>query len=1128
MTGLLKMFSSINLLAEKAITTEVNNPSFFETLWIIISRFFIDVITHVYTLAMKIIYLVMKWTMTVIDFVYTVVRQLVGINPDSSGTSFLIEDDIIFKFLSGEYFIPLMKYMIGFCLVLLIVFTIIAIIKSEYDYTVYGKDNSKKQVFVKTLQAIFLMILVPFIAIGSIIASNALLRTLVTATSLDGKGTSIGTQIFLASSYRANAYRNYAELNKKIPITYNFAEATAAENIAGWKTDGGVNEINEVVSAYMNMSVWTRGQLAFEMHYFDDYYSIDYIDGITYGAAQERQTNPNAISIYEALYDLGLYSYKPEYYLMAESIEDIFGDGRKLQFTTLEDVYKSCDSVGENNGGIVIETGSDGTKYYVAKVYYNEDINNDGNINQDDCVEYRHKEGATDEALGAVFICTMSETKKVGDSNLTYYKPYYVKNDSYRPESIYKNEDQIRNHGAATITIAKGTFTEDGYPTAIRKKNGYIECYRDNLNIPTLLDFFPTISYEKPEGVTEDIGSAILRTGFELITGVNPDELIPYIYYNFDIFSLFSKTTNVITRFTSGGLDVDYYFSSPDISMENVYSIPKIDVFILVFGVITVLNIILKAMFGLIGRIFDIVVLIISYPAALALFPLKGNKVFSDRWLPQFVSKLTGAYGIVIALNLMFLFASITNNVAIITPQDAANSLIVSILGVGFVNEIFRILFLLVAFTLLQSIPKIIHALILGGSTKDAEDVIDRGSKAVQDLKKPFEWVGDMVSGRFVMNTVSKAGQFIAGSLPGGAVVARGIQSARETRELADAFAKGFGEAKAAEGAANKTTGDSNDTPKGGTGESVPKNTDGPKTDTETPGTPSGDGSTEAAPLASGEVKGETADSVTTDNPNETKDDTDSSATNTPKDGDKPTGDKPNGETVKSDGADENMDASRTVSGETKQSGDGSTPSGGGSTPSTGNPAGDDSTPSGGGSTPETTETSTDTDARGHNNGEVNSDPDTSSTDSTDSTDKTKDTSNSSTTSTKKGSTEARAEVSDKVEIYAKLQKKKYRKFRESNGLEDNAESKKQFFDYEAALGAKSKKGKGKKRSRYAMTLDAINIFDLGKQGRMNQHIKYADKNKDDYQDYISSKGLDDDDLSKAYYYADKRNSKLK
>ena len=46
MKGLLKIANIFNILAEKPFTTEVDNPSFFETVGAIILNFFYDLAMH--------------------------------------------------------------------------------------------------------------------------------------------------------------------------------------------------------------------------------------------------------------------------------------------------------------------------------------------------------------------------------------------------------------------------------------------------------------------------------------------------------------------------------------------------------------------------------------------------------------------------------------------------------------------------------------------------------------------------------------------------------------------------------------------------------------------------------------------------------------------------------------------------------------------------------------------------------------------------------------------------------------------------------------------------------------------------------------------------------------------------
>lgn len=775
------------LLSERTFSN--NDVSFFETVGLILKNFFLGLFNIIGTIFARIVYFICKFAITILDFVYIFIRQLIGINADSSGkAAFQIDDDIIIKFLSGDYFITLMKYMLGFCLVLLIVFTIIAIIRSEYNYVIRGESNDKKQVMAKTLQALFLMVIVPFIVVAAIISSNAILRTLDAATSNTGSSTTLGSQIFVTSSYRANRYRKYADDNLKIPITYNFAKATAADNIAGWDTDGGIDDIKKVVNEYQNMSVWKRGYKAFLMHETQTYFSIDYIDEITYQAHQGTNLNSDKMSIYEGFYDLGIQTYRPEYYIMANVIETIMGTGKQIQFKTLEEVWLSyqnysgsdVDSLGNP---ITISTlrnyygiGTNGSNYTASVTY----IINGG----EKTVNYVSPAGAKDEAEGAVFICTTQETTSNGH---VYYRPFNVpSNDA---------EESYRVSDTNCVTIARGDFNDDGYPTALRERNGIVECYRENLNIPTLLDFFPTISYEKPEGATETLNSWIMRKGFELLTGINPDELIPYVYYNFDLFSLFTKSTQVITKFETGGLSVDLYFSNTDIALTNFYSAAHIDLFILTFSTFLLLGIILKVMFGAVGRIFDIITLIIIYPATLALFPLKGNAAFNS-WSKQFVSKLISIYGVVVSINLMFVLTTATQSFTFITKSDqASGNFIFRMLAFPLINEIVRILFTLVLFSMIASFAKIVSAAILGVKSNkkmdyDVDDIIKRGEKPVSDIKsysnKTLKFASSVLSGQIVFDAAKKVGDIALSSVPGGAFIRNKIDKKKDSKAMAN------------------------------------------------------------------------------------------------------------------------------------------------------------------------------------------------------------------------------------------------------------------------------------------------------------------------------------------------------
>lgn len=175
---------------------------------------------------MSVVYFIVKFMLNIVDFLQFFVGKLVGINVWMDGTDVtqleLQDLDIIFRFLYSSEVQRVFKALIIIGAVLLIIFTIIAVVQSEYK-TAQGDDkafkNGKAFVLKRALTAVTLMIFVPIMTIVGILASNAVLASL-TKTLNANTTLTFGGQIFVASSYDASRYRYYAMTGSRIPVTY--------------------------------------------------------------------------------------------------------------------------------------------------------------------------------------------------------------------------------------------------------------------------------------------------------------------------------------------------------------------------------------------------------------------------------------------------------------------------------------------------------------------------------------------------------------------------------------------------------------------------------------------------------------------------------------------------------------------------------------------------------------------------------------------------------------------------------------------------------------------------------------------------------------------------------------------
>ena len=776
-------FNAFTSVDGKDIATGDNG--FFETAWVIFKTAIGDTLMVAYETLVRLFYAIGHWVLTLIDFIFVFVRQLVGMNTNFDNLEDITQGDIIFQFLFNENVIKIIRNILIFSIVLLIIFCIFAIVKSEYQFLTNQGGNSKKEILVSALRSLFLMAFVPLVIIGSIIMSNAILRSLYLVTSSGNSSFSMGTQIFVASTYEANAYRRYANRNLKIPITFNFNEINSSDNISGYYTDGTVAEMDEALKAFRSQGVWTRGYKTFLMFASNGFLSMRDVDALDRQYLSENKTSP-----YHAAYDEGIHTRSEQYYVMADVIEYAMKNNVAVYFKTLQEVYESYYSVDpqvhlKSDG--IMPIGKDNDDYYVNVRY-------DGDTTS---TTYKHICDETDEAKGATFVIALEReiTVNVGtekqpkEVSYRYYYPLMNGLDNFATDHY---------SGTRNVVIARGMFEDGKNPTAIKENDGVVEFYRDDMNIPMLADFFPKISYELPAGSTEALGLKILKGALSYLTGVDVSQFIPYVYVSVDVFHLFTKTSNTIVDLDNGRMKIDYNFTSKDFDKANVYKLSDFNlvIFVLACGILS--TILLKILFGLVFRTLDVVTLALTYPAVLATMPLDNGSRFQS-WCKSFIVKILPIYAIVVAINVVLMLAPIAWEVELFTVADIQYGIAMGELGsfvtAYFLNMFTHFLFVMVAFSSIEpfvlSIGNFLGTTLEkkeNGKTVKYNPVIDDGKMVLNDLKALPKRVGNVVSGGFILDAVAPKDEegnrhFLpgaAGWIPGGALIGGEIQHAFE------------------------------------------------------------------------------------------------------------------------------------------------------------------------------------------------------------------------------------------------------------------------------------------------------------------------------------------------------------
>ena len=166
------------------------------------------------------IYGLVKWLLAFVDFMQYFVQKLIGLdywlNRSRYTLEGAIESDLIFGFLYNDTVQKVFRAMVAIFFVLLIIITIYAIIKSEWEHIAGkggkfgdGVGNSKTKIFKNSIKAIALVLIFPTILMVGVISANAILASLIKALNIDTSST-LGGQLFQIGSQTANKYEIYA------------------------------------------------------------------------------------------------------------------------------------------------------------------------------------------------------------------------------------------------------------------------------------------------------------------------------------------------------------------------------------------------------------------------------------------------------------------------------------------------------------------------------------------------------------------------------------------------------------------------------------------------------------------------------------------------------------------------------------------------------------------------------------------------------------------------------------------------------------------------------------------------------------------------------------------------------
>ncbi len=493
----------------------------------------------------------------------------------------------------------------------------------------------------------------------------------------------------------------------------------------------------------------------------------------------------------------------------------------------------------------VISFNEDDVAYYSVSVAYNaEKLKAMGDTEVLDdykTTEYRSYPKTTDEAEGSVYlICNkknvvlVNNAKDGENSNATIYSPLslndgskFIQYDSKTEDlvtrkstALFKFESKYLNAGvnagsindynysyvtkgkstihavylptANTTIVARGAFTTEGFPTAIREDGNKIVFYRHDISAPRSIKLQPLTSYvvEEKDGTNSTIGTN--DDIFSRVVGFDNAQIGSNLQMQLRSASQFNKVDFKVGEFAGGKFTLNYSFVDTPLDLTNVYDVTQVNMVLLILASASLLKVLTYVIFGLIKRLLELTVLWFTFPAWIIRHPLSGSKetilqngTFS-MWRVRFTERVISVYALYIGLALYYtlvpavlsinLFSSIKINV------NAEN--VFSVVSPDFVGFVMNAMFVLVLFTLVEKVEGIVSDYILPGQMQTGSGLAESGQKVFDDsvgnVKTSIQYFSVKQLAKKGVTTVKNTAQDMVDLIPGAGAAGDAVNLAQK------------------------------------------------------------------------------------------------------------------------------------------------------------------------------------------------------------------------------------------------------------------------------------------------------------------------------------------------------------
>lgn len=452
-----------------------------------------------------------------------------------------------------------------------------------------------------------------------------------------------------------------------------------------------------------------------------------------------------------------------------------------IQSRYLALLYIACADYTQDNAGEYIITSDNFSKQTILKLAGIENRAEEKLVNLEYEINYTNSK--SDERYGSVFIiCTYNDTTAM-------YEPFLMASKANSSGIPYSNylcslaNDTVQYYPV----IAKGIFDSSGKPTAIRKVDGNIEFYREDVYKFSLTDIIMEDYSTGQEHTSNEYstGQTILSSFRKVFSlkGIKDavSDIISFFKGDIQSGEYYGITSTTVYHLDGGHCNLNYTFnSSTGISMIYLYDYAELNSIVLIVASIVLLKAMMTVLFGLISSVFELGIMFAISPGVMSLHSINEKAV--GKWRSKFLNSFFVMYGFIIAINAFFILIELINRIGNIMPEISVSSqhilgqtYLFRFVDLGKIIGYFATTFaLLTVTTMLNSMTGMFSDDLLGFG-----DVLSSGSKARGAVSSQVAEAKYFSSGQQFKDAAVQVVDDGLGMVPG----VRGIDSVREIRD---------------------------------------------------------------------------------------------------------------------------------------------------------------------------------------------------------------------------------------------------------------------------------------------------------------------------------------------------------